>query len=176
MTPALLWIVSAWIAADVATGIVHWWEDRYGDPAWPIVGKFVVEPNIVHHEDRLAFLRGGYWERNWTTILPSAGIAVLASACGAWWLATVALFATQANEIHGWAHQKCSRPIRGLQLLGILHSPEQHAVHHTRPFDRHFCVMTDFANPVLEATGFWETAENFVALFGCEPRRERQEA
>lgn len=78
--------------------------------------------------------------------------------------------------IHGWAHQKCSRPIRGLQLLGILHSPEQHAVHHTRPFDRHFCVMTDFANPVLEAVGFWETAETLVSLFGCEPRRERREA
>jgi hypothetical protein len=25
-----LYVLSAWLAADVATGIVHWWEDRYG--------------------------------------------------------------------------------------------------------------------------------------------------
>ncbi len=35
---AILHSLSAWLAADLATGAVHWWEDRYGDPAWPVIG------------------------------------------------------------------------------------------------------------------------------------------
>lgn len=35
--------------ADFVTGVFHWWEDRYGNPAWPVIGKLVVEPNILHH-------------------------------------------------------------------------------------------------------------------------------
>jgi ubiquitin-conjugating enzyme E2 variant len=169
-------VITAWLAADLVTGAVHWWEDRYGDPAWPLVGAWVVAPNIRHHHEPRSFLAGGYWQRNSTTILPAAAVAAIAAALGQWWVCLVAVFASQANEIHGWAHQRCSRPIRGLQLLGLLHSQEQHAVHHERPFDRAYCVMTDFTNPVLSAVGFWPAIEWLIACVGPRPRPERMEA
>jgi hypothetical protein len=170
------YIFSAWIAADIATGAFHWWEDRYGDPSWPIIGPLVVQPNILHHRDPRAFLSGNYWTRNSSTIVPAALIATIAAAAGQWWIALVAAIGSQANEIHGWAHQRCSRPIRGLQLLGVLHSPDQHAVHHQRPFDKCYCVISDWSNPVLSLVGFWSAAEWMIGLFGPRPRTERSEA
>jgi ubiquitin-conjugating enzyme E2 variant len=167
------YVFSAWIAADLLTGVVHWWEDRYGNPAWPIVGRLVVEPNIRHHADQREFLAGGYWHRNWTTIVPAASLACLALAIGQFWWALVAAFATQANEIHGWAHQRCSRPIRGLQLLGVLSSQEGHANHQRAPFATDFCVMTDWLNPILSAVNFWRGLEAAVGILGIRPRQER---
>ncbi len=172
----LLYALSAWLAADFAAGVVHWWEDRYGDPAWPILGTHVVAPNIRHHSEPRAFLAGDYWRRNWTTILPAAAVAIVALAAGQNWLALAAAFATQANEVHGWAHQRCSRPIRGLQLIGLLSSPDGHAAHHQSPFATNFCVMSDWLNPLLAVVGFWPRLEQFVGLAGVHPRRERETA
>jgi len=173
---SVLYVVSAWLAADIATGAVHWWEDRYGDPTWPIIGAYVVEPNIRHHQEQRAFLAGGYWHRNWTTILPAAVAAAALLAAGSRWGALVAAFSSQANEIHGWAHRRCSRPIRGLQLLGVLSSQEGHAQHHRSPFSTDFCVMTDWTNPILGAVGFWRVLEAIVGLAGIHPRSERAAA
>lgn len=122
-------------------------------------------------------LAGDYWYRNWTTILPAAVVSAVALACGQRWMALVAAFCTQANEIHGWTHQRCSRPIRGLQLLGILSSQEGHARHHRTPFATDFCVMTDWTNPLLSACKVWLGLENAIGmLFGVWPRPERASA
>lgn len=170
-------ILAAWIAADFLSGLVHWWEDRYGNPEWPIIGAHVIAPNIRHHTDQLAFTVGGYWERNWTSLVPALSLAAAAYLIGYRWLAMVLVFLSQANEIHAWAHQKCIRPIRGLQLLGALHSPDQHAAHHRRPFDRNYCVMTDYLNPVLSGAGAWHAAEWTIRqITGIEPRPEREAA
>jgi ubiquitin-conjugating enzyme E2 variant len=100
----------------------------------------------------------------------------------AWWLgspwfALVGVFGAGANEVHAWAHQKCSRPIRGLQMLGLIQSQEQHASHHRQPFDINYCVMTDWVNPVLTAIGLWPALEALVAATtGIRPLAERQVA
>jgi ubiquitin-conjugating enzyme E2 variant len=173
---AAIHLLTAWLAADFASGLFHWIEDRYGDPQWPVLGPHVVAPNILHHEDPMAFTRGNYWTRNWTAIVPAAALAAAAAACGLWWWAAVAAVLSQSNEIHSWAHQRCSRPIRGLQLLGILQSPEQHAAHHRQPFDRNYCVMTDLLNPVLTAVGFWPGVELLLAAVGIPTRKDREVA
>lgn len=170
-------IIIAVLLADFLSGAMHWLEDRYGNPAWPILGPLVIEPNIRHHTDQMAFTVGGYWERNWTTIVPALIAAALAYLAGCWVLALTFAFLSQANEVHAWAHQKCSRPIRGLQLLGLLQSPDQHAAHHKTPFDTNYCVMTDILNPVLSRIGFWPAVEGAIArLTGLRPRPERATA
>lgn len=173
---SLLEVLAAWLAADLLVGVVHWWEDRYGDPSWPVIGRFVVEPNIRHHRDPRRFLAGNYWQRNYSSIVPAAVAAAVAAACGEWWLGLVVTFASQGNEVHGWAHQKCSRFVRGLQMTGILHSPEQHADHHEQPFDCNYCTMTDWVNPVLEWIGFWRHLEAAFSLVGIRPVPAREVA
>lgn len=174
---AFVWAIVAWLLADFMSGVVHWWEDRYGDPTWPIVGRLVVAPNILHHTDQLAFTRGNYWRRNWTTLVPALTAAGLAGWAGWWILAAALVILSQANEIHAWAHQRCCRPVRGLQLLGILQSPMQHAEHHRKPFDRNYCTVSDLLNPVLAAIGWWPAIEAVVGwIFNVWPRLERETA
>ncbi len=45
-------------AADFITGLVHWWEDAYGNPNWKIFGKTVIQPNLRHHKQPREFIRG----------------------------------------------------------------------------------------------------------------------
>ena len=170
-------LLAAWLVADLFSGLFHWWEDRYGDPSWPIVGKYIVQPNVRHHEEQTAFLAGDVWTRNWTTMLPCLAAGFVCYATEQHFLQIVFGMLAFSNEVHAWSHQKCSRPIRGLQMFGLLHSPEQHAEHHKRPFDRRYCVMTDWTNQYLEVIDFWGTLEEGVFLVtGIEPRKEREQA
>lgn len=82
-------IVAAWMLADFVAGVIHWAEDRYARPEWPILGDWVAKPNILHHSDPQAFLVGGYWYRNSTTLAPAALAIVVAWSCGAPWLDAV---------------------------------------------------------------------------------------
>lgn len=168
-------LLAAWLTADFLSGLVHWWEDRYGNPEWPIIGRHVIAPNIQHHTDQMAFTIGSYWFRNWTTIVPAAVLASFAYLAGLWFLALALVFLSQANEVHSWAHQRCCRQIRGLQLLGLCHSPEQHAKHHKQPYDRNYCAMSDLMNPVLSGINAWPAVEWLIArVTGIKPRPERE--
>ena len=64
------YVLASILLADLLTGIFHWWEDRYGNPDWYILGDIVVKPNINHHKNPRDFTEGNYIKRNWTTILP----------------------------------------------------------------------------------------------------------
>lgn len=43
-------IISIISLADFIAGIIHWWEDAYGNPNWKYIGKSIVQPNIEHHQ------------------------------------------------------------------------------------------------------------------------------
>jgi len=169
-------LLIAWLIADFGSGLVHWWEDRYGNPDWPWpLGEHVVRPNLEHHRDQFALTKSGYFERNCTTLvaaLPAAGAALYLKC---WAVAAGLIWLSQANEIHSWSHQRCSLPIRLLQELGLLQNPRSHAIHHQRPFDQNYCVCTDYLNPILAALDFWPRLERIItALTGIRPRRERE--
>lgn len=175
MLSIALQIIAAWLFAELISGHVHWWEDRYGDPTWPVLGPLVILPNIEHHEHPAAFVQRDYWTRNYTALVP----CLVAAICS-WhtpWLCLGFLFLSQSNELHAWAHMRCSRPIRWLQRLGVLQSPRHHAYHHTRPFSSQYCVMSNWVNPVLEVTRYWRLLEGLVwCLCGAVPHAERREA
>lgn len=172
MSFILTWVVVPILFAELVNGLIHWWEDRYGNPDWPFLGRHVVRPNILHHERPAAMLKGSYWHRNNTTIIPALALA----ACFYWCLplALGCLILSQANEVHGWTHQKCNWLIRGLQRTGLLQSPRHHAMHHRRPYDRNYCTMTNYVNPVLTRLRFWESLEGIIYLvLRVKPRPER---
>lgn len=151
-------LLVAWLLADFLSGVWHWIEDRYFEESWPIIGKYIAKPNTLHHAQPAAFLQNGYWTRNWTTILPAA----IAFALYPSW---VFVFVSQANEIHAWAHQKCSPFIRMLQEVGVLQSPRHHGEHHRSPFEIRYCVMSDWLNPFLDAIEFWRWSEYLISPF-----------
>lgn len=152
------YLLACYLAADLLAGFWHWWEDRYSDVSWPLVGRWIAKPNQLHHDEPQAFLNQGYWSRNWTAIVPAAVAFLIAwphPICG------VFAFVSQANEIHAWAHSKgkVSWWVSMLQETGLFQSPRHHAVHHRQPFGERYCVMTDWLNPILDGLHFWRTLE-----------------
>ena len=39
------------LVTDFASGVLHWLEDGYGRANWPITGKLITIPNIIHHHN-----------------------------------------------------------------------------------------------------------------------------
>lgn len=170
-------ILGAVVFAELFSGAVHWWEDRYGNPDWPIIGRWIVAPNIAHHQKPSALCENSYLNRNITVLLPCAVGFALAYWLGSIWLMLGFAIMSQSNEVHSWAHQRRGPVIRFFQRLGVLQSPQHHKIHHTRPFDRYYCVMTNYLNPVLHRLRFWQRLEWIVWLtLGAVPRSEREVA
>lgn len=171
---SFFYILFAAIVADFLTGIFHWWEDRYGNPDWPILGKFVIQPNINHHKNPSQFTKGNYIQRNWTTLLPALVLGISFLYYEYYFLSLVFLFASQSNEMHCWEHTKVNKFISWLQRSFILQDKKTHALHHKRPYDTNYCVMTMVVNPCLNRIKFWYYLERTVyCISGIDPRKER---
>ena len=165
----MLGVLCAWLFADFIAGVFHWIEDRYLREDWPLVGKYIAAPNARHHLHPQEFLVGGYWERNWTTIVPAMfGFVVSTAYAAPWWISLGFLFLTQANEIHAWGHRKGRIPmwVELLQETGIVQSSRHHSLHHRSPHQVRYCVMSNWLNPWLDALRFWFFLELVIGLFG----------
>lgn len=157
----IFYVISAYLMADFISGLFHWMEDRYFTVDMPIIGEYIAAPNEKHHIEPLAFLKGNYWTRNWTTILPALFVALICLSFYQFWLALVFIISSQSNEIHCWSHSKGSVNIfiKTLQETGLLQSPSHHGQHHYSPFAKRFCVLTNILNPILDVTRFWRGLE-----------------
>lgn len=159
-------LLAGWLLADLIGGLFHWIEDRMGSPDWPIVGRHVIEPNRLHHAQPLAFTRGGFFARNWTTWLAVVAIvAPLFAMFGASpWLVAATAGGLLSNQVHYWAHLPSRAPtsVRVLQDLGLMQSSRHHQVHHAKPHDRRYCVLTDWLNPLLDRLRIWERFERAI--------------
>jgi hypothetical protein len=166
-------VLVAWVAADFLTGTVHWFEDRYLDEHTPFLGGLVGGPNVLHHHQPTAMLKGSYFERNYTTLVPALFLMVIAFVFdGPLWVLLMFAFASQANEIHAWSHWagKVSWPIRMIQETGIVQSAKHHAEHHRSPHRIRYCVMSEWLNPFLDRMQFWTGCEWFMmVIFNLYP-------
>jgi|GEM_PF-743928 len=156
-----------WCAADFITGVIHWWEDTYGNPNWKIIGKYVVEPNLVHHKQPHKLLEGSWWSRINTSVIAAAIFWGILWSIGlfSWQIIVCLLFCTQGNEVHAMSHRPdkaTNKFIRFLQRTGIFQSKKIHRWHHKAPYETNFCVMSDFCNPILNRIGFWGKLELLI--------------
>ena len=164
--------------ADLLTGFVHWLEDNYGEEDWPIVGRSVIAPNLLHHTQPRAFLENNWWRSADYQVY--ASIFVLGAAFLGGWLCRdlvmVFVIAANGNEVHKWAHRtkvENGRFITWLQDHRVIQSRRHHANHHRRLHKSHYCTITLWVNPLLDNTGFWRFLEFLIAAFsGVLPRRE----
>lgn len=161
--------------ADFVSGIVHWWEDRYGNPDWPVIGH-TIRMNQEHHINPRFFLCGNIWTRNREVF--GIGIVFLGLFWALGWLNLVTvsavLFGVWANEIHACAHRspkENSRWVGLIQKTGLMQSHKHHAAHHRRAKNTNYCVMTNYVNPVLEFIRFFRAAEWLIKrVSGIVPR------
>lgn len=174
-----LTILLCLVAADFLTGLLHWWEDTYGDPGWPVIGELIVKPNILHHQDPLHFTTAEtLFSRNYLQVVPASLLAagVLFLSPSLWPVSLTLVVAAFGNEVHAWSHRaKNPWPVRLLQDTGILQAPRQHAKHHHAPFTHYYCTILNVTNAVLESLDFWRRLEYLIAGFGIYPKRGHPE-
>jgi hypothetical protein len=171
-------VLAVWIITDFLSGVFHWLEDAYGDPAWPIVGRHVTKPNILHHYVPRAFVANSWFVSSRLLLAICTVVVAVTVAAGVfnWLIALSAALAVNANEIHKWSHR--SRRENGpvvtmLQRLRLIQSPSHHQQHHQHGKDSHYCVLTEFLNPVLDGLGFWRGAERVIRrVFGVTRRSD----
>lgn len=170
--------LGAWLFADFLTGLVHWWEDAYAQPDWPVIGPLVAEPNLLHHRDPRAMTRLPWWKNVDVPVIAGAlalaGLAVLHALI--WPLVLAIVLAAFTNLVHRWAHQSAAengRLITWMQDSGLIQSRAQHALHHRWPRKSHYCPLTNALNPVLERFDFWRRLERVILrVTGLRRRRE----
>ena len=182
--PQALRQVGAWLLqatgclllADFLSGLAHWAEDAYGEAHWPLVGRTIIAPNLLHHRDPRAMTRQS-WLRN--VDVPAVLGAALLLGVGlsghlTWrWVLTVSLLVL-TNLVHRWAHQgpaENGRLVTTLQRTGLLQSRKAHATHHRWPRQSHYCALTDFVNPVVERLRLWTALETLILRLTGVPRR-----
>ncbi|MBB5661710.1 fatty acid desaturase CarF family protein [Brevundimonas halotolerans] len=175
---ALLQVVVTLIAglllADFASGVIHWVIDRYTPGSTPVIGTHFVRFIHEHHERPHAM-----FQLLW--VVNNAGFFILVGSlfglcCAFGWLNPVTLsafaFGACANQIHAWAHRRpryLARIVRPLQRFGILQSPRHHGVHHGASPTEHYCLITDWVNPVVDRLDLWRRAEVGLSYLGLKP-------
>ncbi len=172
---AALAVAGGLFFADFVSGLFHWFEDRFGDPKWPVLGA-TIRANQEHHFKPRAFLEGSFLARNKEVF--ALGALFLAAFTALGWLnlftGTAVAFGMFANEFHRAAHrvpQENGRLFTVLQKTGLMQSFMHHAHHHRQGKDSHYCVMTNYVNPVLERIAFFPALEKVVLVTtGAAPR------
>ncbi len=157
--PELLAVVlSACLAADFVSGVVHFLADNFGKPETPVLGRLFIFPFREHHIDPLAITRHNFLETNGASCLvslPLVGLALWATdaeqnALLRFWLFCFLLAVLATNQIHKWAHMAHPPLIaRILQRARIILPPHEHAIHHSGLHDSYYCITTGWLNYLL---------------------------
>jgi ubiquitin-conjugating enzyme E2 variant len=177
-------VVTAALAADLVSGLVHWTADTWFSESMPVLGRRFLRPFRVHHVNPDDFLRRDPIDCNGDVamlnipfliaalVLPDTAAGAAASLA----LLTFAAVSLPTNQVHQWAHM-ASPPasVRWLQRRGIILSLEDHARHHREPYVANYCIATGWCNRWLTAIDFFPTCERLVTrIAGLQPRADEQ--
>lgn len=177
----LLAIPLSLVLGDLVSGLVHWTADTYFSEETPVIGPSLVKPFRMHH----LYPRDICTHNLVTTVGNVCIIAVpVLSFClyllwiwpGSLWLAFAILSLTlmsattvATNQFHKWAHQeRPSSRVRWLQRMRLVLAPSHHEVHHTAPFNMHYCITNGWLNPLLNKLKFFRGLERTLCLLGIE--------
>jgi len=177
----LIEIIIIILLADLFTGMIHWWEDAYGNPNWKVLGKTIVIPNLEHHEFPRKFLADTFWQRtkySWFAAMVGYGMYYSVTGKISWQLIIFLCYSACANELHAIFHRtdkENGKIICRIQKTGLIQSRKMHGYHHTAPYDCNYCVLTNYLNPVLNYIRFWQALEKIISFFGIKPIRNSTE-
>lgn len=180
---ALSAFMLGFVAADFVSGFVHWAADTWGTPEWPIIGKALIRPFREHHVDQKEITRHDFVETNgnncFISIVPAIGAALLPRTGAGWFFLAAMIFSLcfailGTNQFHKWSHMDSPPPaVRLLQRAGLILPPDHHALHHSAPYARYYCITVGWLNEALFRVRFFQTLERAVtALTGMLPRED----
>jgi ubiquitin-conjugating enzyme E2 variant len=170
-------VVATWLAVDWISGFVHWFEDSYGRPSLRFVGDRITKPNLRHHFRPRAFVTNSWYSSSELLLFSCMAVLLVA------WLIdqlspmviVAAVLGANANQVHKWSHRTGAENgvlIVAAQHLKLIQSPRHHHRHHVDGKDSHYCVLTDFLNPILDYCEFWRGLEVVVGVVGLTKRND----
>ncbi len=180
---ALTAFMLGYVVADFISGVVHWAADTWGTPECPIVGAALIRPFREHHVDPKEITRHDFVETNgnncFVSIAPTvAAVLIPQHGAGALFAATLVfsltLWVLFTNQFHKWAHLD-SPPavIDWLQRMNLILPRDHHAVHHTAPYAKYYCITVGWLNEALFRLRFFQTLERVItATTGAVPRED----
>jgi plasmanylethanolamine desaturase len=152
-----------WLASDLLSGLLHWAFDSLGSVHTPVIGESFIRPFREHHADPQAMTRHDFAETHGASCLAALPLLLIAalmdldalpSQAGAALLVFIALGALATNQCHKWAHMDeaaTPRAVRWLQAHRLVLPRGHHLLHHTAPFDSHYCMSSGWLNRPLNA-------------------------
>ena len=166
------------LAADVASGLVHWFCDRFFEEDTPVIGRLLIFPFRDHHRKPAAMCAHGFLElfgNSCLGLVPVLAVAamyplsVMADAA----LAAFTLALTATNLFHAWAHAPRVPPlVAWLQARGLVLPPALHATHHAPGHVGAYCVTTGWANRWLDGLRLLNGLERALVAAGVPRTRE----
>ena len=165
---------------DFLSGFFHWLEDRYGDLKWPVVGKHVIFPNIVHHLNGRNFVFYSWFRSARVLLVIGAFVIIISHLSGVlnWMIWLIVLIGVNANEVHKWSHRSESENgvfVTILQKLRLIQMPSHHLKHHRLNKDTHYCILTNFLNPILDTVKLWRGMEQIIfKITKVSPRNDKE--
>lgn len=186
----LLWLAAlaiplALVLGDLIGGLVHWAADTYFSEDTLVVGPALIKPFREHHlyprdicTHTFVSIVGNVCILAVPVLslclyllwITQHGLLAFAILCAS--LMTAATVAT--NVFHKWAHQeKPSAGVRCLQRMRLVLEPRHHQVHHTEPFQTHYCITNGWLNPLLNKIRFFRKLEASLRFLGIEPTNGR---
>jgi len=164
------------LAADFVSGLVHWFADTWFTVELPILGPTLVKNFREHHSAPKALAKKGLVETNGDNCMILVPVQIgalfipLANA-GVWvrfayaMLVGFTFWIMMTNQIHKWAHmepEKLPWLVRVMQRTRFVLSIPEHDVHHTVPFESHYCITTGWLNRPLARIGFFRFMERII--------------
>jgi ubiquitin-conjugating enzyme E2 variant len=177
--------LSSMVVADLISGLVHWLADTWGTVEFPILGPTLIKNFREHHSDPKALTRKGLVETNGDNcmiILPAQIGALFIPLAGGevlWVFAYVFVLSftfwiMATNQIHKWAHfepDEVGAVVRFLQKTRLVLPIHEHRIHHTVPFESHYCITNGWLNGFLRWSRFYRGMEWIGwKVFGALPR------
>ena len=162
-----LLVISSIILGDFATGVFHWSVDNYGSIKTPVFGAVCVAFQ-GHHDTPWTITFRSFANNVYKICYATIGFlsALMLLNPGPFTRIFFTLFINWwmlSQEFHKMAHMKVAPPSwKFLQDKGIILSKKEHGLHHTSPFEGHYCILTGICNRVLDNTKFFRHMERIV--------------
>src|SRR5262245_6339352 len=165
------------VAADLASGLVHWMCDTFFAEDTPLIGRALISPFREHHRDPLAMTRRTFLRLSFSNFLGSTGVLAVVWGLGASigiagsplfdvWATILTGSLAVTNQIHKWAHlPRVPRPIAWLQTGRLILTPSGHDRHHATGAGA-FCITTGWLNPALDRLAAFAALERMLDALG----------
>jgi hypothetical protein len=159
----LVTVPLVWLATDLLSGMLHWACDSFGSVNTPLVGNSFIRPFREHHDDPNAMTRHDFIETHGASCfaaLPFLLVATLITLDTTitfyieGFLLSLAIGGLATNQCHKWAHMDenlIPSIVRKAQRYHLLLPPQHHQIHHTPPYNSHFCMSNGWLNTLFNA-------------------------